>query len=685
MTIVRRSGPTFHMSPWLIRLSGFLLILTLPGCAMIQGFFSWLGPPATAREPALMRESVVERLAPAVRVDVDRLLPGSYAKILAAQESVEKVPARYKRRLTLDSLHRPWEGLITLEKQGLLLADLADDGAVNLPVILDVLEAGMDRTSTFYKAIPLPAQATSLDVTTFMLDSLEVASQHRDKALAQLDESDKQFLFAHATSIAAHYTPQISSLNDRTTVQIKADARFLELVQERIDYANLIASAQVLTRLANPRWLAQLAVAFPKPIPADLVPPGVTGDVLHVEKTSFGLIVIGGAGPNTYELDKQFAMVIDLGGNDLYRGQVAASASLDQGNAIVIDVEGNDTYNGGALGLATGRLGVGLLIDHAGDDTYQFDRGSGGTGFAGLGILFDGRGNDVYMGNRLTQGAAFGGLGLLFDASGNDRYTSHGFAIGFGGPSGVGAVVDVRGDDQYQCGDKIPSAYNSQDAPNAKPGDPLFQYDCFGFGTGSGTRVLSKRSEWQEQSLAGGWGILLDLEGQDHYDSANFSQGHGYFFGTGLMIDLQGDDQFKAARYGQGSSAHYGVSVFIDRQGADRYGSNGPFYNGGAAWDHSVSLMVDSGNGNDQYDFGASTGLGTADHTGLGLFIDEGGSDVYRAKLGFGRATEQGLAGFFDNGGKDRYQQHEPAESSDAIQADSKIILYPKGGLFIDR
>ncbi len=674
------------MSYRLRRLFSLILLLVLPGCTAIQGFLAWLGPQSTVREAGLMRESVVERLAPSARNDFDRLLPGQYAKVTSAQESVASVPAQFKRRLVLDTLRRPWEGLVNLEKQGLLLADLADEGAVNLPVILDVLEAGMDRTSTFHKPVPLPAQATPLDVTTFMLESLDAAAQHRDKALTQLEESDKQFLFAHARSIAAHYTPQVSPLNDRTMAQIKADLRFQELVQERIDYANLIASAQVLTRLANPRWLAQLAAAFPKPLAASQVPAGVTGEVLHVEKTSFGLIVIGGPGPNTYELDKQFAIVIDLGGNDLYRGQIAAATDIEHGNSVVIDLEGNDTYNGDALGLATGRLGVGLLIDHAGDDVYQLDMGSGGAGFAGLGILYDGRGNDVYMGNRLTQGAAIGGLGLLFDASGNDRYTSHGFAVGFGGPAGVGAVIDVRGDDHYQCGDKIPSAYNAQDAPNAKAGDPLFQYDCFGLGTGSGARVLTKRAEWQAQSLAGGWGILLDVEGRDHYDSANFSQGHGYFFGAGVMMDLDGNDDYHAARYGLGSSAHHGVSVFIDRRGDDRYGSTGPFYNAGAAWDHGVSVAVDGDNGNDRYDFTDSTGLGAADYSGFGFFIDEGGNDVYHAKLGFGRASEQGLAGFFDFGGKDRYQPRtEPIQSPEQVPADSRIILYPKGGLFVDR
>ena len=71
------------------------------------------------------------------------------------------------------------------------------------------------------------------------------------------------------------------------------------------------------------------------------------------------------------------------------------------------------------------------------------------------------------------------------------------------------------------------------------------------------------------------------------------------------------------------------ASSSID-QGDDRYGSSGPFYNGGVAWDNSVSLMLDAGKGRDIYTFERSTGLGRADYAGWGLFIDEGGEDQYR-------------------------------------------------------
>jgi hypothetical protein len=457
------------------------------------------------------------------------------------------------------------------------------------------------------------------------------------------------------------------------------------LLEEQIDYANLIAAAQVLARLANEPWTRQLTTAFGQ-APQAKAPGGITGTVLYAEDTPYGMIVIGGTGPNTYELDHRFGLVIDLGGDDVYRGTIAASTDADHGNGVVVDLSGNDTYHGSPMGLATGRLGIGLLIDQSGNDVYQLDMGSGGAGFGGLGILFDASGNDVYMGSRLTQGAAIGGLGLLFDASGNDQYTSHGFSLGFGGPQGVGAVIDLQGDDQYHCGNKYPSAYNAEDAPNAKPGDALFQYDCFGLGTGSGKRILTKRVEWQAYNIAGGWGLLLDVEGNDRYQSANFSQGHGYFFGAGLLLDLAGNDEYLAARYGHGSSAHYGVAFFNDRDGTDRYGSTGPFYNGGVAWDHGVSVMIDTGFDNDRYAFADSTGLGKADYSGWALFIDEGGDDLYQLKEGFGHSTEHGVGAYFDLNGRDTFDVRQLAGTqADHRPSNSKATIYPDGGLFVDR
>lgn len=292
------------------------LLLWLPGCSAVKGLFGLPGPSA-ATPTSHMRDSALDRLAPTVRKDFEQLTGSHHRDLIAAHEAVEKIPAKLKRRLALKALQQPWDGLTDLEHQGLLLAEMAEGGSVNLPALLDLLEAGMDRTSTFYKPVPLPTSSARRDLLAFMADSLEQASLHRDKALTNLTEAERHFLFLHAASMAKHYIPQISSLSEQTSARIKADLRFTELLEEQVDYASLIAAAQVLARLGNERWLHQVAAAWTTPIPASSAPHGVTGDVLFVQETSYGLIVIGGPGPNTYELDKGIGLIIDVGGNDL--------------------------------------------------------------------------------------------------------------------------------------------------------------------------------------------------------------------------------------------------------------------------------------------------------------------------------------------------------------------------------
>jgi hypothetical protein len=157
----------------------------------------------------------------------------------------------------------------------------------------------------------------------------------------------------------------------------------------------------------------------------------------------------------------------------------------------------------------------------------------------------------------------------------------------------------------------------------------------------------------------------------------------GYFFGAGILLDLNGEDEYQAARYGHGASAHHGVALFIDYQGNDRYGSTGPFYNAGVAWDHGVSLTIDAGTGHDVYSFDHTTGLGKADYSGWAVFVDEGGYDSYRVTSGFGEASERSLAGFTDLGGEDQYTALVP--SSNLRPANSLSFSTGAGSLFQDR
>ena len=275
------------------------------------------------------------------------------------------------------------------------------------------------------------------------MEALEDAYQDREHALRHLSPQDREFLFTQGRPLVEHFSPQITP--PAQLFDAEAAAQYATLLMQQVDYGSLITAAQRLARLGNRKLLQQLDLVFHNKSPVAHSIPGITGDVLLAQQTSYGLLVIGGRGPNTYDLEKGAALIIDLGGNDTYRGSIGASSNSDLGNSVVIDLSGNDTYQPSPLGLATGRAGIGIVIDHSGNDTYRLSPGSGGVGLAGLGILYDGEGQDIYEGNRFTQGAAFGGFGLLVDRAGDDRYTSFGYALGFGAPLGVGAVIDVSG------------------------------------------------------------------------------------------------------------------------------------------------------------------------------------------------------------------------------------------------
>jgi hypothetical protein len=96
--------------------------------------------------------------------------------------------------------------------------------------------------------------------------------------------------------------------------------------------------------------------------------------------------------------------------------------------------------------------------------------------------------------------------------------------------------------------------------------------------------------------------------------------------------------------------------------------------------------MIDAGPEGDRYTFLSTTGLGKADYSGWGLFVDEGGDDRYQLKEGLGHSSENGLGGFFDLKGQDTYDVPEVAASrADDRPSNGKVTVYPDGGLFVDR
>jgi len=655
-----------------LALSGATVLLATAGCAY---------PEIRGGEMPVFQSSN-ERLQSEVRPDFERHVGPQQALMLTALGAGRDVPAEYKPPLVVQTLTDPWRGLEELGQVGNRVAEQARPPAADWKAILNLLTAASGREVSSVPVLRVPSDPNLEQVVIAILGALEEAKRYREKALAGLTREERRFLFEHAAELAERFSPQLEVRGGTASV-VTAHQRFARLVEEKLDQGSLVAAAKVLGHVADQAFLESVARAARGVGHVPMQPGWITGDVLVYRETPYGAILIAGPGANAYQLNGRVAVLIDLGGDDTYGGRIAATAEAERGASMLIDLSGNDRYEGDPLGLATGRLGVGLLVDHHGDDEYRMGPGSGGAGFAGLGILLDKGGNDRYIGSRFTQGVAVGGVGLLLDEAGDDLYTSFGYALGFGGPGGVGAVVDVQGDDRYQCGDVYPSVYNVAEAPGVQPGDARYQYDCFGLGAGVGLRVVNATAEPRFSGLAGGLGLLMDVNGHDRYRGANFSQGAGYFFGAGVLLDLHGNDEYHAARYGLAAGAHHAVGLFVDGDGDDRYSSSGPVYAGAAAWDRSIMAFVDAGGGHDLYDWRRSSGLGIAEHGAWSLFIEDGGNDRYLVPVGMGAAEHTGVSGFFDLGGEDDYGAGPRATTGRWDNRQTHITS--DGGLFVDR
>ena len=405
----------------------------------------------------------------------------------------------------------------------------------------------------------------------------------------------------------------------------KKKGRALCDVMEMIDHDSLYDAAEALLALCNPRFLASLAGVRRG---GDYSPDGVTGAVLDLVRTDHGVILVGGAGDNTYDLDKlgDVCAVVDTGGNDTY---LEGTTTRQRPVLIVIDLAGDDVYRGEKPGIQGGAvLGASMLVDLAGNDTYEAKDVAQGSCLAGVGILIDHGGNDTYRGLRRVQGHAICGPGIHIDRAGDDSYHAALHAQGSGGPLGFGLLDDFEGADHYYAGGLYLDGYG--DTPG---------YAGWSQGVGVGPRGTAN----------GGIGVLLDGSGDDLYECDYFSHGGGYWFAVGIARDFGGNDKRLGAtrlaydgsprkepiylRWGIGFGCHYALGFVFDDAGDDLYGGN--IVGLGFSWDIAVGGLCDFG-GNDRYE-ATSAVQGQARQAGLAVLFDVGGNDVY---LG----TEQGVA-----------------------------------------
>lgn len=255
---------------------------------------------------------------------------------------------------------------------------------------------------------------------------------------------------------------------------------------------------------------------------------------------------------------------------------------------------------------------------------------------------------------------------LLIDTDGNDAYSGFvGSNASIDNPFSV--CIDVTGDDTYSD--------DSGSQPQCGSGR-------FGFGVLVDMEGNDRyKSEMLSQgSGCFGVGILRDLSGNDAYDGKFTCQGAGEF-GIGVLQDVSGNDTYHSFFGSQGFGFTQGIGLLQDKDGDDVYDAddkdiinpsaqsaqhNASFCQGagfgsraeldnGHSMSGGVGVLQDM-KGNDRYSCGVF-GQGVAYWHALGILSDYEGDDSYFGTWYVqGAAAHFGIAYFQDRAGNDTYQ-----------------------------
>ena len=397
--------------------------------------------------------------------------------------------------------------------------------------------------------------------------------------------------------------------------------KIMKAAQLGLDLEYMIRSGQVAFRS-----LLDLQAALTKVPPS----PGVVFEIVG----PLGRIKVDLDDAATVWEHEDGFLLVDRAGDDIWRGRVAGTTSVLQPISTVVDVAGSDLYeplfpwgiDAPSIGYrqpaqGAGVYGVAILVDGAGDDDYGTPSNGQGFGAFGVGVLADLGGDDTYRAYDWAQGAAEFGYGLLLDrGEGKDDYETLQRSQGYGGPRGMGWLVDEGGDDHYLA------------VPDPIVWDWAGEGHNFTGGQGFGFGDRSCLFQRGAPCFSGGLGALFDLGGDDVYQCSVMCQAFGYFFGTGLLYDATGDDDYTLThKYGQGAATHQSAAVFWDGDGADAYRNIDDDECTGLGYDHGVAWHIDRGDGPDIYtiDNAGNFVFGFARHPALGVLINEGGDDEY--------------------------------------------------------
>lgn len=427
---------------------------------------------------------------------------------------------------------------------------------------------------------------------------------------------------AELTDLATNLYPILTNGSNGHTLPQRGVAKRLITLIEKTDRKAMHNAIEALAPISDKQLLDSLKTLNTEAYPSVTI----GGQNLKRIATPAGDILIGGKENNVYNLDLpeygSVVCVIDLGGNDTY---LEGTSNVRRPILVTIDLDGNDTYRATKPGVqGSSILGISMLLDLKGDDTYIAQDLAQGSTLGGGGILIDYAGNDSYLGLRRAQGCALGGVGLLIDKAGDDKYRAALWAQGLGHPGGFGVLEDAAGNDSYYVGGLYLDSYPEH------PG-----YDGWGQGVGAGIRQVAN----------GGFGMLLEGDGDDSYEFDYFSHGGGYWLGAGIARDFGGNDKRHGAtltaynggprsekrwqRFSNGFGCHYALGFCIDDDGDDSY--DGTIMGLGMGWDLSLGFLLDF-NGKDSYLASGGLTQGIGAEGSIGILLNYFGDDTYQSR-----------------------------------------------------
>lgn len=413
-------------------------------------------------------------------------------------------------------------------------------------------------------------------------------------------------------------------------------------------------------------------------------------------RTPWGWIRIHGGGDD--KIDGHDALlIIDLGGNDRYTGGVAASTA-DRPIGLLLDLAGDDRYESDEPAQGAGICGVGVLLDAQGNDVYRAENHAQGVGQFGLGVCADFGGDDDYFVKFSGQGCGYFGVGLMLDCDGNDAYKLYADGQGLGGVSGVGMLADRKGDDSYEVArsakitgrpsyhspNEDVSVSNAQGCAMGRRGDGADGHSWAG-GLGALLDI-----EGDDRYTSGSWtmgtgywfgiGLLYEGDGDDEYRGVCYSQATGAHFCIGALIDEGGNDKHLAEETSNmcvGWGHDFVIALHLDIGGNDLYDvkNDGISYN----INRSVTAVIDIG-GSDTYKSKEGHRPGMAV---FGELFDAG--DAMKPVPNFYFADATSAAIFLDIGGDDKYWSGERNDSTWTDEPDSPNVRVRNRSIGVDR